>query len=56
VEKAKATRARRKEELAQLGNMGMGEVAVSETEPQTEEEPPRSRRRRQSESSEPVAP
>jgi hypothetical protein len=42
VEKAKATRAARKRELAQLGNMGMGAVAVSELET-----PAPSRRRRQ---------
>jgi len=42
VEKAKATRAARKQELAQLGNMGMGEVAVSEIAP-----PAPAKRRRQ---------
>ena len=51
VEKAKATRAARKQELAQLGNMGMGEVAVSEVEPQPDERPARPPRRRQSTSS-----
>jgi hypothetical protein len=48
VEKAKATREAHRQELAQLGNMGMGEVAAGEVEPQAHETTPaRSRRRRQ---------
>ena len=48
VAKAKATRAAHRQELAQLGNMGMGEVAAGEIEPQAEETTPApSRGRRQ---------
>ena len=48
VEKAKATREAHKQELAQLGNMGMGDVAAAEVEPQADENAPaRSRGRRQ---------
>jgi hypothetical protein len=48
VEKAQATREARRQELAQLGNMGMADVGISETE--TDEAsataPPRRRRGR----------
>jgi hypothetical protein len=45
VEKAKATRAAHRQELAQLGNLGMGEVAAGDVEPQVDETTPARRRR-----------